>query len=414
MVNKIRVFWVLLTVCAILLSTGCGKKKTTDSQPSAKTWTILGYFDDNNPQDTLKTDTCSHVIADVQEMEQVGSTEDVRTVVMLGSTKTYGNCNYYLIEKHLNEPCDSISSKVLDSLGRKDMSDPQTLSEFIRYGVDHYPADRYMLIINDHGSGWKGVCSDQVNGDSAMMSLPEFYSALSGYTFDIILFNAPSMSMVEVAYELKDRADYMVASQFDPVMKNILGSATWLQELTDNPNMGVSSLAQSIATAIHTAAVTKGVSVSISAADLSKVDALTSSVADLGSLLVAQTGGSWGEVVDARQTSSHSQLRYFDADIKRFSQNIQSSTNLSSVIRDAAGAVQDAIGDAVIRTLTTEPGLDYGGLCIHFPLEAAYFDSAQYVEVAFEVSNWHKFLSSFTKAYAQINSGSLRGSPHTR
>ncbi len=408
MASKTKVFWILLMASAILLSAGCSdKKKSTESEPPKQTWTILGYFDGNTPQDTMGADTCSYVIKDVQEAEQVGSTEEVQTVVMLGSSKTYGDCNYYHIEKHLNELPDSISSEVLDSLGRKDMSDPQTLRDFIQYGVDHYPADHYLLILNDHGGGWKGACLDQVNGDSAMMSLPELSSALLGYSFDIILFNAPSMSMLEVAYQLKNRADYLVASQYSLSMNNILGFPTWLQDLTDNPNVSASSLAQSIATAIHSAAVNKGVRVSISATDLSDVDVLTSKAADLGSLLVVDTGDNWGEVVDARQTSSHTELGYVNADLKKFCENIQDSTNLSSIIKDAAGVVQSAVEDAVIRTLSSEPERGYGGLCIYFPREPVYFDSTEYVQVDFADANWHTFLSSFTQAYLQTTTGSL-------
>jgi hypothetical protein len=264
-----------------------------------------------------------------------------------------------------------------------------------------------VLILNDHGGGWKGACLDQVNGDSALMSLPELSSALSGYSFDIILFNAPSMSMLEVAYQLKNRADYLVASQYSLSMNNILGFPTWLQDLTDDPNVSASSLAQSIATAIHTAAVNKGLGVSISATDLSEVDVLSSKAADLGSLLVVHTGDNWGEVVDAREASSHSNLRYFDADLKKFCENIQDSTNLSSIIKDAAGAVEDAVEDAVIKTLSSEPERGYGGLCIHFPREPGYFDSTEYVQVDFVDANWHTFLSSFTQAYLQTTTGSL-------
>ena len=408
MASKTRVFWILLAVSAILLSAGCSEKKSTEPEPTTgETWTILAYFDGNNDQDTSGTEI-SQVIADIQEMEQVGSTQDVKIIVMLGSIKTDGNCYYYLVEKHLNELPDSISSEVLESLDRKNMSDPQTLAAFIQYGVTHYPADHYMLIVNDHGGGWKGVCSDQVNGDSAMMTLPEFSSTISGYDFDIILFNAPSMSMVEVAYQLKDRADYLVASELDRPMKNILSSSSWLQDLTDNPKISVSSLAQNIATAIHTAAASKGATVGICATDLSRANLLTSRVADLGSLLVAHTGDNWIEVVDARETSSDVLLRYFDADLKKFCENIQSSANLSSIIKDAAGAVENALEAAVVKALTTQPTPGYGGVCIHFPRQSDYFDSTEYVQVDFVDSDWHTFLSNFTQAYAQVNVGSLR------
>ena len=214
--------------------------------------------------------------------------------------------------------------------------------------------------------------------------------------------------MVEVAYQLKDRADYLVASELNYAMKNILSSSSWLQDLTDNPNIGVSSLAQDITTAIHAAAASKGATVGICATDLSKANLLTSRVADLGSLLVAHTGDNWIEVVVARETSSDVLLRYFDADLKKFCENIQNSANLSSIIKDAAGAAENALEAAVVKALTTQPTPGYGGVCIHFPRQSDYFDSTEYVQVDFVDSDWHTFLSNFTQAYAQVNVGSLR------
>jgi hypothetical protein len=406
LVKHIRLITFL--VLAIFILSACSKKKSTNPPPSLPKWTILGYFDGNNYPDASQTKN-SYVIKDAQQMEQVGSTKDIQVIVMLGSIKTGGNCNYYLIEKYLEDSTDSISSKVLDSLGQKDMSDPQTMRDFIKYGLEHYPAEHYMLIINDHGLGWQGVCSDDTIGPKEMMTLPELSSfALSGYKFDIIVFNAPSMSMLEVAYQLKDEANYLVASQYYDLGRNLLGFPIWLQSLANNPNTGVKILARNIAIAIYTTAVDKPTEVSISAIDLSKVDALTSKMADFGSKLVTHTGDYWKEVVDTRGGTTpfpHFLPYYFD--LKNFSQNIQSSINLDSTIKNAAQSVEDAIYSAVVK-MSSNPPSDYGGLCIHFPVYSQDFDSSRYVQLDFAVSNWHIFLSRFIQAYAEANSGSLR------
>jgi hypothetical protein len=396
-------------VFTILLLLACSKK-STPPPPSLPQWTILGYFDGNNNQDKkiVNGDTLSYVIKDVQEMEQVGSTKDVQVIVMLGSFKTNGNCNYYFIEKCLDDTIsDSISSKVLeDSLEQNDMSDPQTLRDFVKYGVEHYPAQHYILIIDDDGLGWKGVCSDTINGDGKWMSLSEVSSALLGYRFEIIVCNAHSMSMVEVAYQLKEEANFLVASEYYSYSypRNILGLSAWLQDLTNNPNLSGKSIARSIATAIYNAS--KSDRSSVSAIDLSKVDALTSKIADLGSLLITHTGTHWKEVVDARQIAVPLFTEHFD--LKRFSQNIQDSTDLDSTIKNAAQEVVNANDAAVIKMESNQPELGYGGLCIHFPKEPAEFDSARYVELDFAISNWHVFLSRFIQAYAEANTGSLR------
>jgi len=407
MVKKSRVFWIIFLVLAVFLSSVCSKKKSTGPEPTTDKWTILGYFDGNNFQDTLAENNTSYVIRDVQEMEQVGSTEDVQIIVMVSSINTEGNSNYYFIEKHLDEDDDSISSEVLDSLGKMDMSDPQTLRDFIEYGVQNYPADDYMLIINDRGSGWKGVCSDQENGDGEMMSLPELSSALFGYNFEIILLNAPYMSMVEVAHQLKDKANYLIALQFDlPEVKNILSSSEWLQSLANNPGISSRNLARNITEIIGTIVLADPEidRASMSAIDLSKVDALTSKIADFGSLLVSHIGDDWKEVLDAREFLSYIPSYYFD--LKRFSQNIYSSNDLDSTIQSAAQAVGDAT-EVTAFERWSKPDFGYGGLSIHFPFDSKTFDSTDYVQLAFAVSNWHIFLSEFIQAYAEGNSGSL-------
>ncbi|MGB2989047.1 MAG: clostripain-related cysteine peptidase, partial [Candidatus Zixiibacteriota bacterium] len=183
---------VILIAVWVLLA-GCSKKNGPGNDLPDYKWTILCYFDGNNSEDQTPEGR-SYVIQDVQELEQIGSTDQVQVVVMLGSFKTEGNCKYYHMDYHPNEPPDVISSEVLLDLGKKDMSDPTTLRDFISYGAENYPAERYMLIVNDHGGGWKGLCSDAINGDGEWMSLPEFSSALSGFEFDIIWLYAPSMA----------------------------------------------------------------------------------------------------------------------------------------------------------------------------------------------------------------------------
>ena len=226
-------------ICLIVLLTlilACGKKNGTKPEPTKYKWTILGYFDGNNPQDQTP-EGHSYVIHDEQELEHIDSTQDIQVVVMLGSFKTGGNCKYYHIQSGLDKLPDSVSSEVLKDLGKTDMSDPTSLRDFISFGMDKYPADHYLLIIDDHAGGWKGLCSDQINGSGSWMSLSELSSALTGYDFDIIWFYTPSMATAEVAYQIKDRADYMIASQYKWYPEKIMGATIWLPYLTENPNV---------------------------------------------------------------------------------------------------------------------------------------------------------------------------------
>jgi len=79
---------ILLVVILTLLA-ACSKKNGPGPDEFDHKWTILGYFDGNNSQDIISGR--SYVIKDVQDMEQVGSTEDVQIIVMVSSINTRGN-----------------------------------------------------------------------------------------------------------------------------------------------------------------------------------------------------------------------------------------------------------------------------------------------------------------------------------
>jgi hypothetical protein len=209
--KKVKVLRYALVVLATagLLAISC----SLFGGDSKAKWTIIAYYDGNCDLDISKNGN-SWVVAEAQEAEQVGSTDDVQMIAMVGSVRLGGQCKYYRIEKNLNELPDSLKSTVLEELGTKAMSNPTVLTDFIKYATDKYPAEHYMLLIKNHGAGWQGACLDQQNGGGAIMSMPQIRQALDTFHFDIIAFDACLMGMCEVAYELRTKADYLVASQF--------------------------------------------------------------------------------------------------------------------------------------------------------------------------------------------------------
>ncbi|RKZ00815.1 MAG: hypothetical protein DRQ10_03370 [Candidatus Hydrothermota bacterium] len=362
-------------------------------------WTIIGYLDGNNNLDISQNNT-SYVIADAQDMEAVGSTNNVQIIIALGSLKTGGVVKYYHIEHFENELPDSLSSPVLRNLGSKDMSDPATLTEFIQYAVQHYPADHYLLLIDDHGGGWRGCCVDEQNGAGDLMSMPELRQAIeeANVHFDIILFHACLMGQVEVAYELKDVADYVVASEFTMPMLSVLGAQEWLGALVDTPNMSARDLASRIVEAVYNSGQHQQKYVHMAAIDLSKMDALASKLSTFANRLLDSGGDHWDEIIHAWGQTHYTQ--YDDpafVDLREYVKNVKLEPNLGQipVIRDAADQLIDAINDAVVITMTNVPGLTRGGMTIHFPYEEAQYDSANYARLRFRATNWIGFLRQF-------------------
>ncbi len=97
------------------------------------------------------------------------------------------------------------------------MGDPDTLTFFLRYCLENYPAQEYALILWDHGMGpLGGICADELF-DLDSLSLIELSDALKNASLPKKLswigFDACLMSSAEVAFSMEPYADYMIASQ---------------------------------------------------------------------------------------------------------------------------------------------------------------------------------------------------------
>lgn len=396
-----------LTKYAMLLLAAVGLLLTACHKDAKSKWTILAYYDGNNNIDEMANGT-SAGIAEAQELEKIGSTDKVQVFAMIGAKKTGGGCKYYHVEKFDNELPDQFSSTELENLGAKDMSDKQVLRNFIVEGTKRYPAENYVLLLFDHGGGWRGLLWDDVNGAGGGMSLPSLREALDTFHFDVIKFDMCLMSMVEVAYEVKDRADYMFGCQFVS-RPHSFGSAEWLGALSADPNMTSLDLGKKMVEAANNANLANQYVGHASLTDLSKLAPIVSQLGDLGTDLVAQGGTYGGEIVEALGNSHNTDLdgTYF-IDLREFCKNVLQEPNLKNVNRIAneCNAIVSGLNDAVVMTMTANTTIPRGGLCIHFPWRADMFDSADYVKLQFKATNWYSFLSKLIAALGGGGGGS--------
>ena len=99
------------------------------------------------------------------------------------------------------------------------MGDPQNLTRFLNYAEEHYPAERYDLILWDHGNGpLIGYGKDRIHQNDNM-TLQELSEALQNSPFGpdnklgFIGFDACLMASAELVCITGDYADYLVSSQ---------------------------------------------------------------------------------------------------------------------------------------------------------------------------------------------------------
>lgn len=153
--------------------------------------------------------------ADLQEMMKAQISEKVNIIVETGGTSKWDN-NVISNKTNQRYRVTSEGLELLESnLGKKSMVKPGTLSDFIKYCTATYPADRYMLVLWDHGGGSTSGYGYDQNFPNDSMKLDEISTALKSGScaFDIIGFDACLMATLETAIVLEPYADYMIASE---------------------------------------------------------------------------------------------------------------------------------------------------------------------------------------------------------
>ena len=154
---------------------------------------------------------------DLREMLNATLSDNVNGVIQTGGTKkwkTDGISNkhsqrFLVKDKHLE--------LIDDSLGQLDITDEDTLCDFIVYASNNYPADRNILIFWDHGGGvvyGYGV-DENLNDPYAALTIDEIQRAVrdSGVKFEMIGFDSCLMGGFETACALCDYSDYLIVSE---------------------------------------------------------------------------------------------------------------------------------------------------------------------------------------------------------
>lgn len=92
--------------------------------------------------------------------------------------------------------------------GRLNMADPQTLHEFLLWGLSESQGDHVLLVLAGHGTGLFGALTDYAHGAPQIMGIPGTVEALSraqretGVQIDILLSDTCFMNLVEGVFEM--------------------------------------------------------------------------------------------------------------------------------------------------------------------------------------------------------------------
>jgi hypothetical protein len=238
--------------------------RAPSSGQSGQTWLVMLYQDADDQ--ILEQD----IFLDLNEAERVGSSERVTIVAQIDRFRggfrgddDWSSTRRYLVTR--DDDLNAIHSELLADLGETSMAQGETLVDFATWAIQTYPADRYVLILSDHGMGWPGGWSDpapgsrdpgsapligMLEGDHLYLSeIDQALAQIQSHTglekFDLLGMDACLMSQFEVYAALQPYAHYAVASEeTEPALG--WAYAAFLQELENNPDMSAEALAAHI------------------------------------------------------------------------------------------------------------------------------------------------------------------------
>jgi len=240
-----------IILITILLTTSIGSISSTSltlkniNVTSQKgNWTVMVYFcGDNN------LEYCC--IEDFLNIAKTGSSEDVNFVVQIdrmnpknltynlknyeSDDKRFGNwenCQRFHITKNMTPTIENASKDWGDGKGGREinMGEPEVLQDFVNWSVKNYPAEKYFLILFDHGAGLNGTCFDGFDGKNKkidgieilkksgeqkgeLASAMENISNRFGESDFLLGIQACNMARIEIMHEIKDYADYLISAE---------------------------------------------------------------------------------------------------------------------------------------------------------------------------------------------------------
>ena len=407
-----------------------------------KAWTVLVYLAGDNNLDPSG-------IADLLEMKRVGTTPQLNVVAEFDRASGRGAKRYVLRKG------GSLADDAVASLGRVNTGDPAQLLDFVRWGVTSHPAERYALVLWNHGQGWddtdiyagarrrrfrrlatgrirhalfrppvrrvlrsavrkfeaRAILLDDDAKDFLdnveMKRVLASAAELIGAKLDVLGMDACLMSMAEVGYQVRESARFTVGSeQTEP-------GDGWpydrvLAALAKHPEMDAGDLSATIVKA-YLASYAAADGVTQSACDLARAEDLAAAVAGLARALTAALPE---PAVRQRILAARARVQSYEvpdnvdlvdlcrllaAGMPKSAVAQRCGDVLRAVGKDGAAARGGAAGGYVVAGGWKGAGLGRShGVAIYFPTTAV---SPLYPRLDWaKATGWDRFLAAYLRA----------------
>ena len=307
--NKYYKLLAVLMIAILMFSlTACGGKKSKETVDVENESTKVADVEDESTQDIAQqsydTDWVIYwylcgsnleseggaATTDLQELIAVTLPENVKIVIQTGGSSAWQNdiVNPDFLERYVY---DSKGLTLIEQQPLASMGSEETLSSFLAFAKENYPANKTGFIFWNHGGGSvNGAAFDENFADDSL-TLDEMYNAFSANyelsaekpPFDLIGFDTCLMATVDVAYTFSDIGKYMVASE-ETEPANGWNYTGWADALIKNPAMEASEFGKIICDTYQEGCELVGTadSITLSVTNLAKIPELLTAYEDFG------------------------------------------------------------------------------------------------------------------------------------
>ena len=369
-------------------------EKSSRIKPAKKRWAFLVYIaGDNNLSDAG--------LEDIQELCDEGASDRLYIGVEID---TYGE-HTGSIRYEITEPdwTGVAHRTVIERLPEKDSGDPKTLQSFLKWGMGQFPAENYVVVVWNHGAGFRSVRRDIGYDDfGSSLDMPEIQDALTragigrNNKIAILGFDACLMNMVEIANHFHDHVEILVGSQqtepgdgwpYDRVVRAIKESADRTE------------LAKRIVREYINDYKERGVfNVTQSAVEVGKTDAVIKALSALGNLLAGNIESYREEIRKIRLFAQTFEMADY-VDLVQLSKLISERIHNESIM-NAAGTVAETASACILASGKLGTVVkNANGISVWFPAygNLYYNYRAKYLALRCneQDSGWVKFLDAY-------------------
>jgi len=377
-------------------------------------WTFMTYMAGDS-------DLWEEAYDDINEMEDVGSTDDLNIIVLFdadgGHNTKPNDSNLYRVtyDKYLPLAPDwydrtAPKSPIVDTLGEVvplypnnevDMSNPETLIKFINFTVTHYPAKHYFLDLWDHGDGLQ-TCRDYgqyLTISELDYALNESLKNVGLDKFDVIAFDSCLMGRVEIAYQMINYADIVIFSEKNNPSDGMPYDEI-LAALKENTSMSKENLSKIVVKEFQESYVNVcDKSVTFSAINTSYLPQLADCIDRLAEHLISLLPHFKTEIAYAYNSVETYEGKRF-ADLYHFAEllsNSASSTKTRTLVREVMAWVNCSVilEKHWTNIYSNDPADNAHGMTIFLP-SWIYAMNGEYLNMQFcKDTKWNEFVNEY-------------------